>query len=374
MPQCIYFDESGFTGNNLLDPQQKYFAYGSVATDAGEAKEFVDELVRKYGIQGGELKGSRLVKFNKGRKAIDDIFRQFRGRLKVSISDKKYALACKFFEYIFEPSISEINSIFYGIGFHKFIANILYLEFVARGAGAERIFSEFERLMRTKEEQQLASIFSSSVHPENSPIIVQIREFAQYRADTIRAELASLQNHEMGKWILDLTGTALFTLLANWGLKFEELTAVCDPSKPLEEGHFKGLFDVMIGRKDKRFSDAFGQKHPITFNLSGPVQFLDSRHAHGIQIADALAAASVYALSTSDDHANRWKAEIAEIGHYGSIIPDFDFVDLRDKRVQRNAVLLLELHERAKRGASLVEGIPDYLRKITTRLIADPIL
>lgn len=160
MPQKIYFDESGFTGNNLLHPHQNYFAYGSVATDDIEAQEFVTELIKKYGIQGGELKGSRLVQFNKGRKAVDEIFTHFEGRIKLSISEKKFALACKFFEYIFEPCISDINSLFYGIGFHKFIANMLYIEFMARGAGAEQIFEEFENLMRSRDTDGLECCYA----------------------------------------------------------------------------------------------------------------------------------------------------------------------------------------------------------------------
>ena len=100
IPQKIYFDESGFTGNNLIHPHQEFFSYASVATDDEEAKDFVEYLVRKYNIQNGELKGTNLVKFNKGRKAIDVILKQFQNRIKVSISNKKYALACKFFEYV----------------------------------------------------------------------------------------------------------------------------------------------------------------------------------------------------------------------------------------------------------------------------------
>lgn len=371
MSQRIYFDESGFTGNNLLHPHQRFFAYASVATSDVEAKEFVEGLIRKYGIQNGELKGSKLVKFNKGRKAIDEIFDHFDGRLKVSISDKKFALACKFFEYIFEPCFSDINSLFYGIGFHRFIANILYVEFVARGAGAEDIFSEFEELMRTRDETKLPGIFSSSVHPENSPIITQIREFAQCRASDIREELSSLSDVGVGKWILDLTHTALFTLLANWGTEFDVLTAVCDPSKPLQHEH--SLFDAMIGRREQLFSDAFGEKHPVTFNLSGPIEFSDSKTTHGIQLADAIAAASVHVFSgADDDHAKKWRSILPTIGHYGSIVPDLDEVNLKDRRAQRNAVVLLELHSRAKKGESLMEGMPEYMHLVTERLVTHP--
>lgn len=369
MAQNIYFDESGYTGNNLLHPEQNFFAYASVATTEAEAKDFVESLIKKYGIQNGELKGSKLIKFNKGRKAIDEILERFDGRYKVSISNKKYALACKFHEYIFEPCFSDISSLFYGVGFHKFIANILYVEFVARGAGAESIFTEFEELMREKDEGRLSKLFASSAHPENSPIITQIREFAQHRANDIRDEIASLSGTGTGKWILDLTNTALYTLLANWGEEHDELTAICDHSKPLQQSD-NSLFQTMIGRKDRLYSEMFGEKHPITFNLTGPIQFDDSKSAHGIQLADAIAAASVHVFSGgNDDHCIKWRPSIARHGHYGSIIPDSDYVNLNEPSVKRNAVLLMELHHRAKENISLTDGMAEYIQLISRALV-----
>ena len=370
MPQNIYFDESGFTGDNLLHPDQKFFAYASVATDDEEATAVVERLIAEYGVQNGELKGSKLVKFHRGRKAIDEIFSLFQDRLKVSISDKKFALACKFHEYIFEPCYSDISSLFYSVGFHRFIATILYIEFVARGAGAEEIFSEFEGLMRTKNESSLQSIFSTSVHVENSPIVTHIREFAQHRVDDIRAELASLSS--AGKWILDLTTTALFTLLANWGTEYEEITAVCDLSKPVQHSH--EFFTTMIGRKDRVYSDAFGQRHPLTFNLSGPIKFADSRVTHGIQIADVVAAAAVYVISgASDEHADKWREILPAISHYGSVLPDRADVDPKDPRTQLNAVLLDELHSRARNGQSLIDGMAEFVELVSRNLAMRPL-
>ena len=372
MAKKIYFDESGFTGNNLLHPQQRYFSYASVATDESEAEEFVSRLIKKYRIQGAELKGKNLVKFHSGRKAIDEILDHFDGRIKISISDKKFALACKFHEYIFEPCFSEISSLFYRSGFHRFIANILYIELLARGAGAEDIFSDFEELMRKKDESKLINIFSSSTHPQNSPVISQIREFAQLQSWRIREELSSLDGEGVGKWVLDLTKTALYTLLANWSKEYGQITAVCDSSKPIEED--KSLFDTMINREAITFSDFFGESHPITFNLSGPVEIADSKTSFGLQIADTLAAAAVYVFSgATDDHARSWRARIAQQGHYGSVIPDTDELDLTELRVQRNAILLLELHSRAKQGKDLIEGMPDFFETLSSRLQTNPL-
>ena len=64
---------------------------------------------------------------------------------------------------------------------------------------------------------------------------------------------------------------------------------------------------------------------------------------------------------------------IAQIGHYGSIIPDYDEIRLSDRRVQRNALVLLELHMRAKRGQSLIEGMGEYMQFVTRRLITHPL-
>jgi len=224
--------------------------------------------------------------------------------------------------------------------------------------------------MRTDGEVNLQSVFSSSIHPRNSPVITQIREFAQCRADDIRKELSFVRSTG-DKWILDLTHTSLFTLLAHWGTEFAEITAICDQSKPLEQD--QSMFDIMIGRKERLFADVFEDEHPLTFNLTGPIELADSRVAHGIQIADAVAAAMVYVFSgADDDYATRWKELVPTIGCYGSIIPDHSEIDLGGHRAQLNALLLLELHERAKKGESLTEGISEYAQVAAEKLQTFP--
>ncbi len=73
MTQKIYFDESGFTGNNLLSERQEIFSYGSVASNDAEAKEVVEHIIKKYKIQNGELKGGRLLGNRRGKQAITEL-------------------------------------------------------------------------------------------------------------------------------------------------------------------------------------------------------------------------------------------------------------------------------------------------------------
>lgn len=51
MPRTIYCDEAGFTGNNLLDREQPFFAFATVAIEPEAAKDVVAKTVRDYGIQ-----------------------------------------------------------------------------------------------------------------------------------------------------------------------------------------------------------------------------------------------------------------------------------------------------------------------------------
>ena len=44
-PKNIYFDEAGFAGNNLLDSQQPYFVFGSVAIDNSDADILLKQAI-----------------------------------------------------------------------------------------------------------------------------------------------------------------------------------------------------------------------------------------------------------------------------------------------------------------------------------------
>src|SRR5438067_1933616 len=78
-------------------------------------------------------------------------------------SDKTYALCCKLFEYIFEQVIADKSSLFYGIGFHKFVAHWLYIELIATGESlANDLLLDFEKMMRQQDVAGLKKLFGVS--------------------------------------------------------------------------------------------------------------------------------------------------------------------------------------------------------------------
>ena len=148
MAEFIYCDESGFSGNNLSDDGSPYFVSAGVLISAPEAEALVSEMKRTYRIQG-EMKGANLTKHPNGRKAIAAILEGSASKAKVTIADKRFALTGELFEYIFEPALTANNGFFYKVGFHVFIANILYATWRAKPETAGILLKAFQESMRS---------------------------------------------------------------------------------------------------------------------------------------------------------------------------------------------------------------------------------
>jgi len=210
----------------------------------------------------------------------------------VVIHDKPYALCCKFFEYTFEPVIYPNSKLFYEMKFNNFIATILYWGYITDDKIIVKIISEFQTFMKNKDfksfKNKLQNLFNFSLkHKSEKDPINQIIHFIISNSDKINSEIVKLKDNSIGKWILELTNTSLFRILCYWSEKYDNLKVYCDISKPIKENiEFWNLF---IKKKDKRYIDFREEKRKINFNLSHPVELLNSRSSYGIQTADTIA-------------------------------------------------------------------------------------
>src|SRR5260370_11999143 len=214
MPQTIFCDESGFTENDLSNVDQPHFVYAGIAITPEEANEIKDRVIREYQVNGNELKGKKLVKYAKGRRAVSDILEKVGSRSQCAVMHKKYAVACKLDEYLFEPVLAEKSRIFYEIGFHRFISMIVYLEMRIREGNAERLFENFEQLMRRKDMTGLSYLFGAGpVEPAVRSLSAMVQEFCVINQQKIFEEIDFLRNLTVGRWILDLTAACLNPVL-----------------------------------------------------------------------------------------------------------------------------------------------------------------
>jgi hypothetical protein len=207
---------------------------------------------------------------------------------------KKYALAAKFFEYVFEPVIAEKNWIFYNLGFHRFISNLLYVWALAQNRTADQLMADFASAMRSLDPKDLP-VFSaghSLVIGGDDPL-AHIGTFWLIHQKKIAEELVDLRDADDAPWMLDLTTTSLFSVLGYWGDRFDQLAVYCDDSKPLER---TPIFKHFVNRQDKSYQSFFGYKRLLIPNLAHPVNLVRSFDYPGVQIADVFASTCRSAL------------------------------------------------------------------------------
>ena len=83
----IACDESGHTGPDLLQKDQRYFAYTSVAISDAEAYEIIQKARAAQAVQMPELKAQALMGSERGRRLIAALLTEIEGRYIVNIND-----------------------------------------------------------------------------------------------------------------------------------------------------------------------------------------------------------------------------------------------------------------------------------------------
>jgi hypothetical protein len=369
MNNVIFCDEAGITGNNLLDPEQRHFAFASVNIRPDIAEDLVAQTVRDHRLKGSELKGSQLVKGASGRKAIDFLIARCMDDIHLSFYNKKYAIACEFYNHTFGEIFDENNGVFFAADFNRFIANAIYLGLVTDNPLALTAVTDFQSLMRQGPgKAHPHQIFSLSNAEALANLFETIILFCHLNNDKIRAAVNPLLNDPSGsKWLLDLSYTALFMHLTHWGEEHDSLAVCCDVSTPLKD-QLKDL-DEWIGRRDKIDVTVGMVKGRIGFNLSRQVQFVDSRNCAGVQLADVFASTLCYSANHPDDQYCRdTMKRLAPVVSEYSLVPDLEEIDIRELAPFVNSSILWQLVERSCRGDDLeafCDDIADFI--IATR-------
>ena len=363
--QNIYLDESGHTGGNLLDAAQPVFVYAAIAMDDSQASSLHSEAKARFRIGSAELKGSNLVKRQHGRAAVSWILEKTIQSAKVMVVHKEYGLACKFFEYILEPVLANRNSLFYAIGFHKFVAMVLYLNARAGHSYARHILEDFQCMMRTTDVRILESLLSAiDFKVGDGDPMTDILTIALCNQERIKKEINTLKGMGTASgWSLELSSTSVNWLLASWGEHFDALRVYCDQSKPIAAD--LEMFANFIGRRDKAYIGRDDQISPsIVYNLSEPIHLVDSKQFPGVQIADVWASALVYALNHSEESISQQWLEIAKHAVSNEMFPDLDLVNTELLGPNVNLAVLKELCTRSIVGKNMTHDMDIFVNTI----------
>jgi len=368
----LYCDESGFTGQDLLNADQRYFSYGSVLIDPAEADEIVAQVKTDFPL-GKELKGSQMLSNSPGRKAAELIFEKVGERSRVVVADKRFALAGKLYEYIFDPVVKG-NCALYNVGFHLCLTNLLYSQFTSRNLSAVELLKSFQNAVRT---QDFSGLAESAEHgakgKEGSKLAENLGKFCFEQQNLIGEEFAPSGNEVVDKWGLELSSTCLTGLLRYWAELGTEIHLVLDESKPLMAWAeaTKDIFPVQPGpQEEARYLEMRGEQHRVNFVLAEPVRFASSRVTPGLQLADVMAAFVSNLLVGRKRTAQRhllvraWNAGAIDPG---CMFPDESFIAPNDPTAKRNLALLDEIFLASGRGEVVADVIFGLAQKVHRR-------
>ena len=284
----IYCDESGYTGADLLEKNQPYFVFSGVTLGADDIQNIKELIYSNYPVQG-EVKGRNLIQNDKGKNAIRLLFESYSKNAKIIYHDKKFALACKIFEYGIEPNLKS-NYLAYESGFHKYIANGLYAYFNLSLDNAEHIFKAFLDTLRGDSKISLFDID----HLDSHFLIWWIFEIIKFDPQKFYNEIN--EDGKVSPLLLDLTTTSLLGILSEYGKTELEIEVYCDASNIYKNNSILELLNKIGSRGERKsfLGDLIGYK------LKEDINIVKSKQDFGIQIADLFASTTAYCLNNKE--------------------------------------------------------------------------
>ncbi len=287
----IYFDESGYTGPDLLNPDQPVFAVASTNLSSDAAADLVRECFP--GVRARELKHSQLRKRPRGQAQIIRLLLHVQRHAKdfaVSVYHKEYMLLAMLIDYWIEPAMHADGVNLNERGGNIALCNTMYV--VLKSCLPDRQCQEFLRcgqavLRDTRIENYRAFVQSVQVAREHAK---PLHEILWYFIVADR-RLGGYQNiRNLPDRITDPGTVHLMEHVVCWSQRTDQaLDIIHDESSKLSvERH---VWDAIFS-PDVAPSVVGQDRRTIRFPLPvGSVERANSRDHMQLQIADILAGA-----------------------------------------------------------------------------------
>jgi hypothetical protein len=326
---AIFFDESGYTGRNLLDPGQPHFAIASCRIPEADAALILKEAFPRF--KGEELKFNNLWKRHRRRIiAACEVLGDRSNDIYVWNVDKKFCVLQKMIDFLVEPVAYEA-----GYDFYKHAHAYKYSNYIYTGLaliGSPELYDSTVRaylaFARNPSEEALEllkfhlKIFSTSA-PE------EIRFF--FQTALVGTELFHKYNNmETFNNTLEIYVTSMLNSVSYWaGRSSDELDLFHDQSNSFFAE--REIWDRLMSKEIEEQWHPVANGPPVKFPL--PVRStnsLDSRMSAGVQLCDFIAGLSTKISMRPEDGRETIESVLqtrfSEISANG-LIPRTDFPD-----------------------------------------------
>ena len=286
----VFFDESGNTGQNLIDEADPIFVLASCSFQVGEEEEVFSHFQQ---FKGPELKFSRLRKTAAGQKAVLAFLASAQitsTRAAAFVIHKPFMVVTKYCDLVLEPSFRQAGIDFYKRGMNIATANILTtMPTLLNPTTWSNFLSLFVRVVRERtpslfnEWQVLAKlIYSHLEHTEP--------EWADFFAPVFLMSDSSELLEGLGDDELDPLVPAYYVIVDHWGKSVGEVyEIVADESKVLAKA--RGRLLTLSEPNLKPFSAGYDRrKMDLPLKVSEIVG-VNSTAYRQVQFADVLCGA-----------------------------------------------------------------------------------
>ena len=126
----IHIDESGYTGSDLLNPDQRFFAVASTDLSHGEAGRILSSSFA--GFTGNEFKATRVFKgksYQRGIIRMVEHIANNEARFFAYVIDKRFCVLTKLVDFLIEPIFRSQGYDFYANSFAPKYVNLLHASF-----------------------------------------------------------------------------------------------------------------------------------------------------------------------------------------------------------------------------------------------------
>lgn len=287
---CI--DESGFTGPDLMNDQQRWQGASSICISDEDAARLISEFFPR--LQAPELKYQSLARRPRYRRALIDLQRAVLTSYKCTtcVVDKRYMLCLMFMDYAVEPVYYDRAVDFYKDGNAHSLASLLYRAGpTLLGDGAlDRVLVAFQRAVKEK------SIRTNSALVEAVQVL-NWRELPEALGPLALADRNCLDAICTPGVSTDAAQVILHALITRMEAQANgPYIARHDRSDNLNQYH-----ELLLRYINHRQSVTF--KHSEIASLSFPlklrlVEQVDSKESPAVQLADVLVGAAVEAANT----------------------------------------------------------------------------
>lgn len=291
----IAFDESGNTGQNLLDLNQQYFALASVNFSISE----INQLLKIFDLSAEELHFKSLKRHYRSQNQLLEFLNHDLinwSKVKYFIVDKEIALIGHIVDRFIEPVMYKFGKDIYQDRTNIIFTNLLYIfgKKTWNRNVVEQLYHSFQEFIRKPEERTINLFYEANINLINS-----IEKKDQINILNIIAKSQEIKDEILNgiePYTIDLTFPIFNVLADRWFVELNTTFQVIhDNSKAIE--FWKDMIDMLSNPNIMEEKEVGYGINKMTYPLKfTKLELVDSKEYREVQFADLIASSLCFGL------------------------------------------------------------------------------